>query len=148
MPSIEVTNARLLAADTTAFRTWVSAANQAEALARAYVGGQPSWVRPFLLLATGVEVVAERWAGGDLDRHLEREQVYLLFEKEVGAGSAEVEYLTFLNEVGGILLGMAALAGTGTYLRVFAFELVGIHREDPNEATPYLQATFLLEWRP
>ena len=134
---LDTQSTRILLADVPAFRVWVGAADQAEALLRIYRGHEEAYTRPYALVATGRNAVLRRMAMG---HHLEEGETYVLFEENVAAGaSLEQAWTDHCSNVGAFLVGMARLAGSAMYVHLRGGELERVWRSDLNESPQYHQ---------
>jgi len=119
MISLPLHYLRLMPADSATFRTWVGAADQAEALARVYVNREASPVRPFAVAAWATNWGREATSGGGRNYFEQVGDLMLMFEDDIAAGLDEADaYYTFTNTVGAILAEIEALAGQAGYLNI------------------------------
>jgi hypothetical protein len=145
--TVAETNMETLLADVTAFRSWVGAGTAEQAKARIYIAAEDegSYTRPFALIATQPGELDRAIAGGATTEHIESGTVFVLFEDDA-SGTHEEAFRSFGNHVGGIIDGLCALAGRGTYLHVRAIELDDIQRSDLDQDDDVSQALFAVEW--
>lgn len=119
MISLPLHYLRLMVADSATFRTWVGAADQAEALARLYLNKETAPIKPFGVTAWDSNWGREATSGGARNYFEQAGDLMLMFEDDVAAGLSEADaYYTFTNTVGAILAEMEALAGTAGYLNI------------------------------
>ena len=75
-----------------------------------------------------------------MGHHLEEAETYVLFEEAVAAGaSLEQSWTDHGSNVGGVLLGMGVLSGSGSYVHLTGGQLERIQRSDLNESPQYHQ---------
>lgn len=149
MTALVATPAQMLIADVDEFRTWVGAADQAEALLRVYVAGvdEGSYTRPFALILTGAAPAARRYAGGSRDYHDQSGRVGVLFEDDASGDTLEDELIAFLNDVGPIVSGILELAGQDGYPHLRSLTMAEApRRSGEDEQDDYLQVFFDADW--
>lgn len=135
MISLPLHYLRLMVADSAAFRTWVGAANQAEALARVYINRETSPTRPFAVVAWATNWGREATSGGARNYFEQVGDLMLMLEDDIAAGLDEADaYYTFTNTIGAILAEIEALAGTAGYLNIMSITVEnGPARPDSDE---------------
>jgi len=152
MTTLVATGIQTMIADVDAFRSWVGAADQAEALEHALLAGadEGDYTRPIALILTTASQVARRFAGGSRDYFDDPGRVLVLFEAdvdEVDAGSIEDTYVAFCNDVGPVISGILELAGQEGYPHLRAVPLEHVPQRSDDEELPddYMQCAWVIE---
>jgi hypothetical protein len=119
--SLPLSYLRLTLADVTAFRTWAGASDQAAALALIYVEATTSFATKAALVTWGNGFRRSKNAGGSRAFFQQSGDLQLIFRESISLSSVptiqDAAY-TVLNNLGGIITGMEALAGTAGYLDI------------------------------
>lgn len=164
--SVAMDALRTLISESLTFRTWVNKATPTLAKADIHVVGLPDpakssgyglqeiqALRPFALLgfpAAGGGLTAQRIGDGTQLTFNEFGRILMAFEDDIDpADSHEDAAFKFLNNVGGIINDMVALAGVNGGFWAQAFEMVGLWRSDPDDrstAGDFYWASFDVPW--
>lgn len=147
MVSLPLHYLRLSIADSAAFRTWVGASTQAEALARIYINRETTPTRPFAVVAWDRNWSREAISGGGRNYFEQRGDLMLMFEDDIADGLDEADaYFTFTNTVGAIIEDIEELAGQAGYLNVVSIAVEnGPARpteDEKQETSDYYQALY------
>ena len=147
-------NAQTLLANSANFRTWVGAADVAEARNSihmvAYESESPT--RPFAIVAEGREWGFEMDAGGAGFTYMATGIVAVTFEASITEASEPDAQFEFTNPVGKIIDDCLALAGTDGLLAVHGFSKTygpsrPSERDDAAQGN-YYRAKFDFAWGP
>jgi len=113
--TLVATGIRDMLADVTAFRTFVGAADQGEALAAIHVAGVAvGYTRACAIVGTSTDDAAVRYASGPHDYFEDPGTVIVVLEgDDVDPDALEDSLTTFLNHLGAIWAGLEALSGQG-----------------------------------
>jgi hypothetical protein len=140
MTTLKATGEQTMLADVTEFRTFVGAADQAEALAAIFIAGVGAgYSRPCAILTTAPGGVAERFGGGGRDYFSDPNLVWVVFEGEdVDPDDVEESLLSFLNSFGAIVSGIERLSGQGyPWLRGWEMDEASAprrpHQDEPDD---------------
>jgi len=113
-------NGKTMLSNVDAFQTWVGAVNAAAALASIHLISSDSWSRPFVeLWLEGAKLTCDGIGSGNEFHPHVGGQLILHFEGDVDtdyADDLENMVKSFMDDVLGIISGLADLAGTETYL--------------------------------
>jgi hypothetical protein len=156
--SLPLSHFRTLLSNSSNFQSWVGAADATEALNSIYLVAIDEPIaskRPFALVRQTQpgSVRHEAIAGGSVQQFLDSGALEVLFEAAVASGNAASHVdaeMAFTNDIGAFFSDMEALAGSGAYLTMTAWNIAaGPARAHPDESESegdYYQMLIRVEW--
>jgi len=144
---------RTMLSESSAFKTWVGAADATEALENIHLVNvdDADVVRPLAVIDIGERFESQLFSAGVSGLFINSGQLLLFFEADVADGATESQAaISFLDAVGGCLQDVQALSGQGGYLSIHSISMDdapnrSIDDEEPPEGDFY-RVKFVVEW--
>lgn len=133
MFSLPLDYLRDMLANSSNFQTWTTTLNATAAKARTHVIGAADTATLPLAVVGWASFERESTSGGSRNFFEGGGPIALLFVAAAGADTEENEGFTFVNDIGGILADVEALAGQAGYLDIKRISLEEIWRTEPDE---------------